>query len=116
MKTLQEQETTVILAMGKELEMLRTRIAELEKDLHMIQRHYDQQDTSVEPWGWFNPHNLECGQGAVDWEDTRCIPLYTAPQTKLLSNDVIWAYAHLNKIKGNVVKFARALEKRILEK
>lgn len=32
------------------------------------------------PFGWYNPHNGECGQGIVDFKDTGCIPLYKLPE------------------------------------
>ena len=116
-----ENSAIMLRQLQKEKDQQADRIAELEKNLHMLQRHYDQLDhdlPNAEPvaWGmfvdgdfWDAIHNDE--HNRVEGEYT--IPLYTTPQIKELSDEEI---DEIMKQTSNWYDFARAILKKASEK
>ena len=94
------------------------RIAELEKDLHMIERHYERlctQKKQSEPvaWAYYDDwNNLKLAQTMPP--DPNMFPLYTTPQTKRLSDEEIKQIWNDNlAIMGNDLQPARAIEAKV---
>jgi len=122
-------------ARDSECRQLKDRIAELEKDLHMTERHYERlctgqnkpekfwsntpsfadQFKQSEPVAWMSSVNGETVYVGYEPADGYlAIPLYTAPQTKPLSDEEIiklfWGASWGTD--EDVVKFVRAIEER----
>lgn len=85
----------------KIIKSMADRIAELEKDLHMVQRHYDQL-------------NLPDGYVVVCVHCAKELKIDFDESTALTDDDILQIYADIEG--GGIINFARAIESRLSAK